>query len=96
MKMPEPKSQTTNMSVTDILEWIESHEANPELTTICPANFFTSVRHWLTVSGPDIWSLAAERDEMLEALKGVVRVADRKTDEFDAARATIAKGESHA
>lgn len=29
--------------------------------------------------------------EMLEALKGVVRVADRKTDEFDAARAAIAK-----
>ncbi|MBT2322563.1 hypothetical protein J7E62_09415 [Variovorax paradoxus] len=29
--------------------------------------------------------------EMLEALRGVVRVADRATDEFDAARAAIAK-----
>lgn len=27
--------------------------------------------------------------ELVEALKGVVRVADRKTDEFDAARAAI-------
>ena len=31
--------------------------------------------------------------ELLEALKGVLRVADRKTDEFDAARAAIAKAE---
>lgn len=43
-----------------------------------------------------------ERDELLEALIGVVRVADRATDEFDAARAAIAKatgaarGESNA
>lgn len=29
--------------------------------------------------------------ELLEALQGVVRVADRATDEFDAARAAIAK-----
>jgi hypothetical protein len=31
--------------------------------------------------------------ELLEALKGVVRVADRDTDEFNAARAAIAKPE---
>ena len=31
--------------------------------------------------------------ELLEALKGVVRVADRKTDEFDAAHAAINKAE---
>ncbi len=31
--------------------------------------------------------------ELLEALKGVVRVADRKTVEFDAARAAIARAE---
>lgn len=31
--------------------------------------------------------------EMLLALRGVVRVADRATDEFDAARAAIAKAE---
>lgn len=29
--------------------------------------------------------------DLLAALKGVLRVADRKTDEFDAARAAIAK-----
>ena len=33
----------------------------------------------------------AIRDQLLEALIGVVRVADRKTDEFDAARAAISK-----
>jgi hypothetical protein len=35
--------------------------------------------------------LMAAAPELLEALKGVLRVADRKTDEFDAARAAIAK-----
>lgn len=35
--------------------------------------------------------LIAAAPELLEALQGVLRVADRKTDEFDAARAAIAK-----
>jgi len=35
--------------------------------------------------------LVAAAPDLLEALKGVVRVADRKTVEFDAARAAIAK-----
>lgn len=46
-------------------------------------------------SAADIQERIDERDqliaEMLAALKGVVRVADRATDEFDAARAAIAK-----
>ena len=33
----------------------------------------------------------AIRDELVAALEGVIRVADRKTDEFDAARAALAK-----
>ena len=36
---------------------------------------------------------AAQCHELLAALKGVVRVADRKTAEFDTARAVIAKAE---
>jgi DNA-binding phage protein len=36
-------------------------------------------------------ALREENAEMLAALQGVVRVADRATDEFDAARAAIAK-----
>lgn len=35
--------------------------------------------------------LIAAAPELLAALQGVVRVADRATDEFDAARAAIAK-----
>lgn len=35
-----------------------------------------------------------QREELLSALKGVVRVADRATVEFDAARSAIAKAES--
>jgi hypothetical protein len=35
--------------------------------------------------------LIAAAPELLEALQGVLRVADRATDEFDAARAAIAK-----
>lgn len=42
------------------------------------------------------WQLQAQRDELLAALKGVVRVADRATVEFDAARAAIAKAEAAA
>lgn len=37
---------------------------------------------------------AAQCHELLAALKGVVRVADRKTVEFATARAAIAKAES--
>jgi hypothetical protein len=41
--------------------------------------------------------LIAAAPELLEALRGVLRVADRATVEFDAARAAIAKatGEHH-
>ena len=35
--------------------------------------------------------LMAAAPELLEALRGVIRVADRATDEFDAARRAIAK-----
>ena len=35
--------------------------------------------------------LIAAAPDLLAALQGVLRVADRKTDEFDAARAAIAK-----
>ena len=38
-------------------------------------------------------NLQSQVDELAAALKGVIRVADRKTDEFDAARAAIAKAE---
>lgn len=38
-------------------------------------------------------ALVAAAPDLLEALKGVLRVADRKTVEFDAARAAIAKAE---
>lgn len=40
--------------------------------------------------------LIAAAPELLEALKGVLRVADRKTVEFDAARSAIAKAEGGA
>ena len=38
--------------------------------------------------------LIAAAPDLLEALKGVMRVADRATVEFDAARAAIAKAEA--
>lgn len=66
MKAHDP--QTTNMSVAEILKWIEGHQSNSELTTICPANFFTSVKNWFTICGPDIWSLAKERDDLHQSL----------------------------
>lgn len=38
--------------------------------------------------------LIAAAPDLLEALKGVIRVADRRTVEFDAAHAAIAKAEA--
>lgn len=38
-----------------------------------------------------IRALLAERDALREALQGVLRVADRATDEFDAARAALSQ-----
>ena len=55
-----------------------------------------------TIHGQDFWgegigkanaTLIASAPELLAALKGVLRVADRATDEFDAARAAISKAE---
>jgi hypothetical protein len=46
------------------------------------------------ISVEELWAdtrLCAAAPAMLAALEGVLRVADRKTDEFDAARAAIAK-----
>lgn len=47
---------------------------------------------YLLVRQRERW-LSEAAPELLEALKGVVRVADRKTVEFDRARAAIAKAE---
>jgi redox-sensitive bicupin YhaK (pirin superfamily) len=42
----------------------------------------------------DVRALVAQREALLVALKGVVQVADRRTVEFDAARAAIAEAEN--
>ena len=42
---------------------------------------------------PRFEQLAEQRNELLAALKGVIRVADRATVEFDAARAAVAEVE---
>ena len=47
--------------------------------------------HIGTVRGKHNARLIAASPDLLEALQGVVRVADRATVEFDAARAAIAK-----
>lgn len=39
------------------------------------------------------WHLFAAAPDLLEALRAVLRVADRKTEEFDMARAAISKAE---
>jgi hypothetical protein len=46
-----------------------------------------------TITGLTPRQLEEQRQELLEALKGIVRVADRKTVEFDKARAAIANAE---
>lgn len=53
----------------------------------------TEIPDLLIGCAAEITSLRDQRAEMLAALKGVLAVADRKTDEFDAARAAVAKAE---
>jgi hypothetical protein len=58
---------------------------------IAPAEGRHHHRDWFQfVIHPDARLIAAAPD-LLAALQGVLRVADRATDEFDAARAAIAK-----
>lgn len=49
-----------------------------------------------SVTGKADASLIAAAPDLLAALVAVVRIADRKTDEFDAARAAIAKATGEA
>lgn len=55
------------------------------------AHLESEMRARLAAKNADIERLHAINAEMLAALEAVVRVADRKTIEFDAARAAIAK-----
>ena len=48
---------------------------------------------WADGYAEGVATILAQRDELLAALRGVVRIADRQTVEFDAARAAIAKAE---
>lgn len=41
-----------------------------------------------------IETLVAQRDELAALLRGVIAVSDRKTDEYDRARAALAKVQS--
>ena len=51
----------------------------------------TTVAAFVEEPSPEVGRLLAAAPALLEALKGVLRVADRQTDEFDAARAAIAQ-----
>jgi len=55
---------------------------------VCPKGSLQGIAIWLTEADA---RLMAAAPDLLEALQGVLRVADRKTVEFDAARAAIAK-----
>lgn len=59
----------------------------PRLTVIC------RLSDMATPEAKAIANLIAAAPAMLEALKGVVRVADRATVEFDAARAAVESAE---
>jgi hypothetical protein len=78
------------------IDWYICREGDEELwrvpRSIGPA--MVDHNHWardhINVDKADAYLIAAA-PELLEALKGVLRVADRATDEFDAARAAVAK-----
>ena len=65
--------------------------ATMEATSLPDRLEASSQRSFVAVQLEQYARLIAAAPELLEALEGVLRVADRKTDEFDAARAAIAK-----
>jgi hypothetical protein len=64
-----------------------------ELDGIQAKYYEVGIGHGRKESVETIEALAIHNRELLEALKGVIRVADRNTVEFDAARAAVKFGE---
>lgn len=77
-----------HMSFTHLGKALDVGAANGD--NICLVYSKLEGGSWQFVSNA---ALICAAPELLAALKGVLRVADRKTDEFDAARAAIAKAE---
>jgi hypothetical protein len=82
--------------------WGISGKEERDLGTLSPGFLEISSAHdvcWIakvqihTPEGEANARLIAAAPELLEALKAVVAIADRSTDEFDRARAAIAKAE---
>ena len=65
----------------------------PTLIAPCSASFSSQAAAMAHMQECDICTPDHLSDELLTALKGVVRVTDRQTVEFDTARAVIAKAE---
>ena len=74
---------------TQLLAFIDSQQA--EVATLK-----AELDAQLAIYDKAIDNLQSQVDELVAALKGVIRVADRKTEEFDTARAAIAKAEGDA
>ena len=69
-------------------------EAGNLAVAFCGLNGLRGVDSWYNITPDEAAAnarLCAAALDLLKALEGVVRVADRATDEFDAARAAIAK-----
>lgn len=77
------------LHIVDRLRGIYTVPVNDGAGLLDGKDTFTAAEPFYT---PPIQREAADLiEEMLAALQGVVRVADRKTTEFDAARVAIAK-----
>ena len=63
-------------------------DISDNIVCLAPGEAFESHKNWKANA-----RLITAAPELLAALKGAVAVADRRTDEFDAARAAIAKAE---
>jgi hypothetical protein len=82
------------------LAWHREHRDSENLTTDGDTSIMclpvpvwpnhAQFEAWISVMR-DAAAVLAANDDLVQALKGVVAVADRKTDEFDRARAAIAK-----
>ena len=80
--------------------WVEPLYLHPPTPAWCDAPEVAALKAeldaQLAIYDKAIDNLQSQVDELVAALKGVIRVADRKTEEFDTARAAIAKAEGDA
>ena len=87
--MVDDMTDTTGPTLSERARYLAGFKGDKNVLGDVPASLLTDLAAALDAQ-------AALVKELAEALEGVVRVADRKTNEFDAARAALTKYKARA